>query len=161
MAFTEPDIIFRADRSYQESEEELRLERSEWQGKDVYRLRVVWKTPDGQWRWSQARPSSTNRYWQEFNLKARELRALGELLIAEADGQQQALDPSEPIAAGAPKASGSRRPPPGLDGQPRRAASPREQREQQRHDGEVQQRRSAPRQPTAPQDFDSDDGIPF
>jgi hypothetical protein len=157
MAFVEPDIIFRADRTYNDSEEELRLERSEWQGKDVYRLRVVFKTQEGQWRWSQARPSSTQRYWQEFNLKARELRALGELLIAESEAQQQALDPNEPIAEGAPKASGSRRPPPGLDGKQRRAPAPREQRAMAEYDQAQNRNR---RVPVSGPDQEDDD-IPF
>lgn len=98
--FVEPDVIWRSDRSYQDKGEEVRLERGEYQGRSTYKLRLMWKTPDGQWRWSQARETSSGKTWADFGLKQKELQALGELLIAEAKSRQPALDLAAPMVGG-------------------------------------------------------------
>lgn len=84
--FEEPDTLAVFDRSYGDSKQELRLERGEYNGRPTYALRLYWQTPDGQWRWSAAKPSQSGKCWQSMSLKAKELRALGEALIAEASG---------------------------------------------------------------------------
>lgn len=107
--FIPPDVIWRADRSWQDKQERIQLERGEYQGRPTYKLRMLWKTPDGQWRWSQARAATSGKTWAELGLKQKELRSLGELLIAEASKEQPALGD----APDAPGSSGvSRRLPP-------------------------------------------------
>lgn len=87
MAFEEPHVIKAFDRTFNDKHEELRFERGEYQGRPTYTLRLYWQTPEGQWRWSAAKPSSTGRCWQALNLKGRELLELGEAMIAEAKAQ--------------------------------------------------------------------------
>jgi hypothetical protein len=84
--FEEPTVIATFDRSFGERREQLRLERSEFNGWPVFMLRVLWQSEDGTWRWSQAKPSQSGKCWQAFSLKARELRELGEALIAASEG---------------------------------------------------------------------------
>jgi hypothetical protein len=106
------------------STERLRLERSEWQGKPVYALRLLFQTPEGQWRWSLAKAAKDGRRWAALSLRTRELRALGAALIQaadEAEGGHHA--PSKP-------------PLPPLSGEPRRLPSAKEQRELERFDRE-------------------------
>lgn len=110
--FQQPDIIWIADRSYKDSKQRIQLERGEYQGQATYALRLMWKTPDGQWRWNQAKPASSGKTWASLNLKSRELASLGKLLLAEAAKEQPALavdDDGELITAprpcGPPRAS--------------------------------------------------------
>jgi hypothetical protein len=84
VAFEEPQTLATFDRTWQDKHEELRLERGEYQGRPTYSLRLYWQTPEGQWRWSAAKPTQAGKTWQVLNLKAKELRALGEALIAAA-----------------------------------------------------------------------------
>lgn len=86
----EPTILATLDRSYGDKKERLQLEQGEYQGKKTFALRVAWLTPDGQWRWSAKKPTSTGKYWDVLNLKERELRELGEALIAAAEGKSAA-----------------------------------------------------------------------
>lgn len=100
MPFEEPEVIWRSDRSYKEKGEEVRLERGEYNGSATYKLRLMWKTPDGQWRWSQARPTQSGKTWADFGLKAKELESLGKLLLAESKSAQPALELDAPVAGG-------------------------------------------------------------
>lgn len=84
MAFEEPETLATFDRTWKDKHEELRLERGEYQGKPTYTLRLYWQTPDGQWRWSAAKPTQSGKCWASLSLKGRELLDLGEALIAEA-----------------------------------------------------------------------------
>lgn len=126
----EPEVIWRSDRSWKEKGEEVRLERGEYQGHSTYKLRLMWRTDDGSWRWSQARETSSGKTWAEFGLKQRELESLGKLLLAEAKSPQPAIDVSTPLAAG--PVTSSRMP----SGQPRRAPTAREQAELDKFDAE-------------------------
>ena len=82
MPFEDTQVIATFDRSWGDRKEQLQLERGEYNGKPTFALRVLWKTPDGQWRWSPKKPTANGKTWESLNLKARELRALGEALIA-------------------------------------------------------------------------------
>lgn len=109
--FQEPDVLWTSDRTWKDKAEAVRLERGEYQGKPTYKLRIMWKTPDNQWRWSQARPATSGKTWAEFGLKAKELESLGRLLIAESKSQQPAIEMAAstpaPAAKSAPKAPSS------------------------------------------------------
>lgn len=99
MAFEEPHVIQVFDRSYGDRKEELRFERGSYNGRDTFSLRLYWQGNDGKWRWAEQKPSQSGKCWQSLNLKAHELRELGEALIAEAGGktasapQQQRAQP--------------------------------------------------------------------
>jgi hypothetical protein len=83
--FEEPTVLAALDRSFGDRKEELRLEQGEYQGKPTYTLRLCWQGQDGRWRWSQAKPSqSSGKCWQQLNVRAGELEALGNALIAAA-----------------------------------------------------------------------------
>ncbi len=79
--FTEPEIIASFDRSYGDKKEELRLERGDYQGKPTFCLRLYWQAGDGAWRWASQKPTQSGKCWERMNLKARELKAIGEALI--------------------------------------------------------------------------------
>jgi hypothetical protein len=85
--FVEAEVIARFDRSYGDKNEELRLERGEYQGKPTYSLRLYWQAQDGTWRWAAQKPTQSGKCWERLNLKQRELHSLGEALIAEAKAQ--------------------------------------------------------------------------
>lgn len=151
MAFEEPTILYTGDRSYNDKYERLQLEQGEYQGRATFALRITWQAEDGTWRWSQARPSQTGKCWRSLNLKARELRELGEALIAAADST-----PGEAIPRGGQQRSttSDRRgaEPPRPTGQPGRQPTRREQQELDRFEGQ---------RPAAKcSDFDDDD-LPF
>jgi hypothetical protein len=97
----DPDCIWRTDRSWQDKFEEVRLERSEFNNRPVYKLRLLWRAADGKMRWSAARETSSGNVWAEFGIKAKELESLGQLLIAESKSPQPALDVTEPASASA------------------------------------------------------------
>lgn len=86
MAFSEPEVIATFDRSWGDKKEELRLERGEYQGKPTFSLRLYWQTPDGAWRWAAQKPTQSGKCWERLNLKGKELRALGEALVAASQG---------------------------------------------------------------------------
>jgi len=104
----------------EKSTERLALQRSEFNGRPVHMLRLLVETEAG-WRWSLAKRDAHGRAWAALSLRAGELRALGQALLAAADG-----------------ADGGQRAPslPTPTGQQRRAPSPREQREIDRFDAE-------------------------
>lgn len=81
----EPEVLVTLDRSFGDKHEQLRLERGQYQGRPTFTLRVYWQTPEGQWRWSAAKPSANGKTWASLSLKARELRELGEALIKAAE----------------------------------------------------------------------------
>jgi hypothetical protein len=86
--FEEPTILAALDRSFGDRKEELRLEQGEYQGKPTYTLRLCWQGQDQKWRWSQAKPSaSSGKCWQQLNVRAGELEALGTALIRAARGE--------------------------------------------------------------------------
>jgi hypothetical protein len=116
--FDEPKVLADFDRSFGERYERLVLEKGEYRGRPTYCLRVLWRNQAGEWRWSAAKPSSTGRTWQALNVRARELRALGQVLMAEADELERG---GAPAAAPAPRT---------------KRASPREQREIERFEAE-------------------------
>ena len=94
MAFEEPTILATFDRSYGDKHERLQLEQGEYNGRPTFALRVCWQADDGSWRWSAAKLNDKGRAWQSLNLKARELRELGEALIAAAaDAGEQRMGP--------------------------------------------------------------------
>lgn len=100
MAFEDPDILARFDRSFGDKKEELRLERGEYQGKPTYTLRLYWQTPDGSWRWASQKPTTSGKCWERLNLKARELRDVGAALMLAADDMARAPAPQrlrEPV----------------------------------------------------------------
>lgn len=117
--FDEPKVLADFDRSFGERHERLVLEKGEYRGRPTYCLRVLWRNQAGEWRWSAAKPSSTGRTWQALNLRARELRALGQSLLAEAEEMERV---GAPTAAPTPRT--------------RRRPSPREQRELERFEAE-------------------------
>ena len=88
--FEEPEVLATFDRSFGDKHEQLRFERGSFNGRATYTLRVYWQADDGQWRWSQAKPTSSGKVWASLNLKAKELRTLGEMLIAESEQPQPA-----------------------------------------------------------------------
>lgn len=143
MAFEEPDVMWMSDRSYADKHERVQLELHQYQGRQTFRLRVLWQTPEGQWRWAPARPTSSGKVWQDFGLRAKELRSLGEALLKAAD-----------LAEGTEAQEGRRA---AAQGAPLRQPSPREQRELDRYDAGV---RSA-KTPPAPAEFEDDVDIPF
>jgi hypothetical protein len=96
MAFEDPEIIARFDRSYGDKKEELRLERGMYQDKPTYTLRLYWQTPDGSWRWSSQKPTTSGKCWERLNLKARELRDVGAALMLAADDMARAPAPRSP-----------------------------------------------------------------
>lgn len=83
--YVEPETIATFNRSWKDRKEELRLERGEYNGRPTYTLRVYWQTDDGSWRWSSQKPTQSGKCWERLGLKAKELRELGEALIAEAN----------------------------------------------------------------------------
>jgi hypothetical protein len=92
--FEEPTILAALDRSFGDRKEELRLEQGEYQGKPTYTLRLCWQGQDQKWRWSAAKPSATSgKCWQQLNVRAGELEALGKALIAAARGGSKAASP--------------------------------------------------------------------
>ncbi len=82
MPFEEPTVIATFDRSFGDKKERLQLERGEYNGKPTFTLRLYWQTPDGAWRWSSQKPTQSGKCWERLNLRAKELRAVGEALIA-------------------------------------------------------------------------------
>jgi hypothetical protein len=88
MAFEDPDILAKFDRSFGDKKEELRLERGTYNDKPTYTLRLYWQTPDGSWRWASQKPTTSGKCWERLNLKAKELQAVGEALIRAAKDTQ-------------------------------------------------------------------------
>ncbi len=82
MPFEEPTVLATFDRSFGDKKERLQLERGEYNGKPTHTLRLYWQTPDGAWRWCSQKPTQSGKCWERLNLKSKELRALGEALIA-------------------------------------------------------------------------------
>ena len=83
--FQEPETLAFFDRCWNGQREQLRLECSEFRGHHpVYTLRLYWQNDAGDWRWQQARPSSSGRYWASLSLKPKELHQLGLALLEEA-----------------------------------------------------------------------------
>ncbi len=80
--FQEPDVIAKFDRSFGDKKEELRLERGEFNGNPTFTLRLHWQAADGTWRWAAQKPTQSGKCWARLNLKSKELKALGEALIA-------------------------------------------------------------------------------
>lgn len=81
--YPEPKILAECDRSFGDKHEKLRLEQDEYKGQPTFTLRVVWQGNDGNWRWSQARPSEkSGKVFQALHLKANELESLGKALVA-------------------------------------------------------------------------------
>jgi hypothetical protein len=83
--FEEPEVLATFDRSFGDRRERLQLERGSYQGRATFSLRVCWETPEGQWRWSAAKPSASGKCFQSLNLKQRELCELGQALIKAAE----------------------------------------------------------------------------
>lgn len=83
------------DRSWGDRKEELRLEKGDYEGKPTFTLRLHWQGGDGKWRWGVQKPTQSGKCWERLNLKARELRALGQALI-EASKQTADQRQSEP-----------------------------------------------------------------
>lgn len=135
--FQNDEILWTGDRAFGDKKDRVQLEQGEYNGKPTFCLRETWCTPDGEYRWSQVRPDKNGKYWARFQLKAGELRSLGEALIA---------------AANVADAATPRQRPNGQDGQSRRQASPKEQKEINRYE---QATRGLP-----PADHGEDD-IPF
>jgi hypothetical protein len=90
--FQEPDVIATFDRSYGDKKEELRLEKGEFNGNPTFTLRLHWQAGDGTWRWAAQKPTQSGKCWERLNLKAKELKALGEALIA-ASKQSGGINP--------------------------------------------------------------------
>lgn len=83
--YPEPVILAECDRSFGDRKEKLRLEQDEYKGQPTFTLRVVWQGQDGNWRWSQQRPSeNSGKCFKAMPLKANELLQLGEALISAA-----------------------------------------------------------------------------
>ena len=106
MAFEAPEVLATLDRSYGDKKEVLRLERGMYQDKPTFTLRLHWQAPDGKWRWSSQKPTQSGKCWERLNIKQRELRELGEALIAAAD------DSSVPSKAPDFRSTGGGRPEP-------------------------------------------------
>lgn len=104
MAFAEPEVIATFDRSWGDKKEELRLERGEYQGKPTFSLRLYWQTPEGQWRWAAQKPTTSGKCWERLNLKGKELRQLGEALIAASQGASNDNGRARPRAGSLPVA---------------------------------------------------------
>lgn len=115
MAFEEPTILCKLDRTYNDKVEALQLEQGEYNGSPTFTLRQVWQTDDEQWRWARAREDKNGKCWASMSLKARELRELGEALIAA----------SKTVSGGKSQSRTGG----GPTGQQRRQPPPREQRE--------------------------------
>ena len=81
MPFEEPEVLASFDRTWGENKEELRLERGTYKDKPTYTLRLCWQAPDGMWRWAKQKPTQSGNCWERLNLKAAELRELGQALI--------------------------------------------------------------------------------
>lgn len=107
MAFEEPEVLATLDRSYGDKHEELRLERGEYQGKPTFTLRLHWQAADGKWRWSSQKPTQSGKCWERLNIKQRELRELGEALIAAADDNGSSMP--KPRAAPTARSTGDHR----------------------------------------------------
>ena len=107
MAFEEPEVLATLDRSYGDKKEVLRLERGMYQDKPTFALRVLWQTPGGQWRWSSQKPTQSGKCWWWLSIKQRELRELGEALIAAADDTGSSMP--KPRAAPMPRSQGDHR----------------------------------------------------
>lgn len=86
MAFEESEVLARFDRSYADKKAEMRLERGEYKGIPTFTLRLYWQLPDGSWRWSAQTPTQSGKCWERFNLKGKELAALGQALIDASSG---------------------------------------------------------------------------
>jgi hypothetical protein len=106
--FTEPETLATFDRSWKGQKEQLRLERSEFNGRPVYTLRLYWQNEAGEWRWQPAKATANGRYWQALTLKAKELRELGLALVAEADELEYQRVGTQPAAE--PRGLQSRKP---------------------------------------------------
>lgn len=108
-SFQQPEVLWESDRSFADKHERVRLERSEYQGHPTFALRILWKTPEGDWRWSTARPDAKGRCWASLNLKAKELHGLAAALSrAACDLEGTSAAPPED---GAPRARGHRQEP--------------------------------------------------
>lgn len=113
MPFTEPNILWSNDRTYNDKKELVRLEQDEYNDRLTFTLRVCWSPEDDQWRWSQSRPDRNGKYWDAFRVREEELRSLGKALIAAADQfSQRAASGGKPQAnrAAPAPARGARRP---------------------------------------------------
>lgn len=86
MPFEEAEVLASFDRTWGENKEELRLERGTYKDKPTYTLRLCWQAPDGMWRWAKQKPTQSGNCWERLNLKAAELRALGQALLDAAEG---------------------------------------------------------------------------
>lgn len=107
MPFEEPEVLATLDRSYGDKKEVLRLERGMYQDKPTFTLRLHWQAPDGKWRWSSQKPTQSGKCWERLNIKQRELRELGEALIAAADDSGSSMP--KPRAAPMPRSAGDHR----------------------------------------------------
>ena len=87
--FEQPEILAEFDRSYGDRHEKLVLERGQYQGRPTFTIRMLWRAPDGVWRWSAPKPTSTGRVWAAIGVKARELKALGLALVEAADALEK------------------------------------------------------------------------
>lgn len=105
MPFEEPEVLATLDRSYGDKKEVLRLERGMYQDKPTFTLRLHWQAPDGKWRWSSQKPTQSGKCWERLNIKQRELRELGEALIAASEGSSM----PKPRAAPMPRSQGDHR----------------------------------------------------
>jgi len=101
MAFTDPEVLARFDRSYGDKKEELRIDRGEYKGVPTYTLRLYWQATDGTWRWNEQKPTQSGKCWERLNLKQRELEAIGLALIDCARGALSPLviPPPSPLLA--------------------------------------------------------------
>jgi len=90
---TEPEILADFDRSSGGSER-LLLERGEWRGRPVYRLRIVCQNAERQWSSAPAKADSDGQCWAALPIRARELRELGLALVAEAEEEPQVALPN-------------------------------------------------------------------
>lgn len=99
---SQPDVIGRWDRSYADDRRELRLERSQYEGADVYALRLVELDENGSWRWSKAKVSKNGASYACLGIKARELEAIGRLLLNEVNNVSPALTTDGRAASAVP-----------------------------------------------------------
>lgn len=82
MAFEEAEILATFDRSFGEKKLEMRLERGHYKGSPTFTLRLYWQAPgESLWRWSAQTPTQSGKCWERFNLKSKELAALGQALL--------------------------------------------------------------------------------
>jgi hypothetical protein len=76
-------ILFQSMHSYGEGKGSgLQLTLDSYQGKPQVRLRETWLTPDGQERWSQARPDNQGRHWSALRLHTADVAGLASALTA-------------------------------------------------------------------------------